>query len=773
MIKSTVAKYWTAVLERAVSARYCSGMQKRMLMTRREIKTRAKQTVKRHYMILVMTGLIAVFLGLQVSSFDNVVRMYSSERAAAADVKTGAGAGGETADMPPDAGEDGAGMANAGEEAAGMPNAGEEAAGMPNAGGEAAGIPNAGEEADGMPGQADLTDTRVAMGSVGLVDVVEHILMGDHEKGRELSEKLREAEIERSKEGSRVLGRSRGAFSKLVNGVTSGSFIVMFVSGINSLFGTDNLGSLILIMLALAGVLGFYLLVVNTYMVISARMFLESRCYEKLPIQRFVFLLRIKRWIHVSMAMLVYVVYKLLWAFTVVGGIIKSYSYYLVPYILAENPDIGGREAITISRRMMRGHKWECFVMECSFLGWNILGAFTFGLTEIFYSIPYQSAAFCEYYAELRKQAKKAGIPGAELLNDTYLYEKASGECLEKAYADVVEWKNELKSGAKRPEGIRRALSDWFGIFLESSKEERFYEENREIQVRLGMCRDVVEGRVYPGRLSRFPETVKQKRVETFHYMRHYSVWSLIMLFFLFSIFGWCWEVSIHLVLDGMFVNRGTLHGPWLPIYGAGGVLLLTLLNRLRSRPVIEFFSIIFLCGMVEYWTSYYLEVVYDGKKWWDYSGYFLNLNGRICAEGLLVFGIGGMVIVYIAAPLLDNCIQRIPKAALVWCCVVLVCLYVGDGVYSAAYPNEGKGITDYQPVSGLPGNFCVIEALEKRSEDNAGALEKRSEDNARVSRNLDGRSEEYAGDIIVSFVCIGSCLYHPVDYPVAQYLQA
>ena len=62
-----------------------------------------------------------------------------------------------------------------------------------------------------------------------------------------------------------------------MNGVTSGSFIVMFVSGINSLSGTDNLGSLILIILALAGVLAFYLLVVNTYQVISARLLLESR----------------------------------------------------------------------------------------------------------------------------------------------------------------------------------------------------------------------------------------------------------------------------------------------------------------------------------------------------------------------------------------------------------------------------------------------------------------------------------------------------------------
>lgn len=608
-------------------------------MTRKEMKARARQTVRSHYMILVMTGLIAVFLGLKSSSFDNFVRMYSSDNVAAADVDERAQTEGEA-------------------------------------------------------------DTRVAMGSVGILDVVENILMGDPEKGRELSEKIKEAEIERSKEGNRVLGRSRGALSKLVNGVTSGSFIVMFVSGINSLFGTNNLGSLLLVLLAFAGVFGFYLLVVNTYMVISARMLLESRCYEKLPIQRFAFLLRVRRWIRVSLAMLVYTVYGFLWSLTIIGGVIKYYSYYLVPYILAENPNLSGRQAITLSRKMMRGHKWECFIMECSFLGWSVLGAFTLGLTEIFYSLPYQMAAFCEYYAKLRAEAKAAGIPNAELMNDTYLYEKASGELLKEAYADVIEWKKVQEEGAGKPEGIRGVLSDWFGIFLGDSKEARSYEENRELQVRLGMCREVVEGRAYPSRLSHFPEEAKHKRMETLHYMRHYSVWSLVLLFFFFSMIGWCWEVSIHLVLDGVFVNRGTLHGPWLPIYGAGGVMLLTLLNRVRNHPVVQFFSIIFLCGMVEYWTSYYLEKVYDGKKWWDYSGYFLNLNGRICAEGLLVFGIGGMVLVYVAAPLLDNRIRGIKKSVLMWCCVMLVGLYAADCAYSARHPNEGKGITDYQPVS-------------------------------------------------------------------------
>ena len=61
------------------------------------------------------------------------------------------------------------------------------------------------------------------------------------------------------------------------------------------------------------------------------------------------------------------------------------------------------------------------------------------------------------------------------------------------------------------------------------------------------------------------------------------------------SVFGWLWEVGMHLVSYGEFVNRGALHGPWLPIYGTGAVLILTVLNRFRKNPALEFGATIVL----------------------------------------------------------------------------------------------------------------------------------------------------------------------------------
>lgn len=77
----------------------------------------------------------------------------------------------------------------------------------------------------------------------------------------------------------------------------------------------------------------------------------------------------------------------------------KHYSYFLVPYIVAENPDLTARQAIGLSRRMMRGHKWECFVFELSFIGWDVLGILTLGLSDVLFTDPYKMACFTRYYA--------------------------------------------------------------------------------------------------------------------------------------------------------------------------------------------------------------------------------------------------------------------------------------------------------------------------------------------------------------------------------------
>jgi len=86
----------------------------------------------------------------------------------------------------------------------------------------------------------------------------------------------------------------------------------------------------------------------------------------------------------------------------IIPGLIKSYSYRMVPYILADQPDLGATEAIRRSREMMKGSKWRTFVLDLSFILWWILSALTLGLVGLFYVRPYYQAANAALYRALK-----------------------------------------------------------------------------------------------------------------------------------------------------------------------------------------------------------------------------------------------------------------------------------------------------------------------------------------------------------------------------------
>lgn len=85
-----------------------------------------------------------------------------------------------------------------------------------------------------------------------------------------------------------------------------------------------------------------------------------------------------------------------------IPGIVKSYSYRMVPFILTDNPDITATEAISLSCHIMKGNKWRAFVLDLSFIGWYLLSAFTFGILSIFYVNPYVYATEAELYHAIK-----------------------------------------------------------------------------------------------------------------------------------------------------------------------------------------------------------------------------------------------------------------------------------------------------------------------------------------------------------------------------------
>ena len=184
---------------------------------------------------------------------------------------------------------------------------------------------------------------------------------------------------------------------------------------------------------------------------------------------------------------------------------------------------------------------------------------------------------------------------------------------------------------------------------------------------------------------------------------RRYTAGELTGLFFAFLAHGWLWEVGLHLVLDGELVNRGTMLGPWLPIYGSGGVLALLLLRRAAARPLRVFVLGTLLCTAIEYATGRYLLAIY-GLRWWDYSMYPLNIDGLVSPLTSMLFGLGCCAAVYAAGPAFAARFARLDRRYARALCIVLCLAFVLDFVWSAAHPNAGAGVTT------MTGGLVVID---------------------------------------------------------------
>ena len=141
----------------------------------------------------------------------------------------------------------------------------------------------------------------------------------------------------------------------------------------------------------------------------------------------------------------------------------------------------------------------------------------------------------------------------------------------------------------------------------------------------------------------------------------------LVLLFFVFSVLGWCMEVLLKYIQYHHFINRGFLIGPYCPIYGSGIVFITVMVSILSGMEssVGTTFSISFIgCGILEYAVSYYLEKKFHAR-WWDYSTKPMNLHGRIWIGNLFLFGIGGTLVIEVINPIMYSLFDRIPERSL------------------------------------------------------------------------------------------------------------
>lgn len=178
-------------------------------------------------------------------------------------------------------------------------------------------------------------------------------------------------------------------------------------------FGVVILGmGLMMVLLGLA----IGILVGNPIQVGSSRFFMCAR-ERSTRIGEMFYAFRQREFWNVVLIMLVMNVKIFLWGLLfVIPGIIKSYEYRMIPYILAENPGLPMSEVFALSREMTYGEKMNIFILELSFLPWLILSGFTCGLVGIFWVNPYMSATEAELYAVLRRRVLDSGFTNSYTL---------------------------------------------------------------------------------------------------------------------------------------------------------------------------------------------------------------------------------------------------------------------------------------------------------------------------------------------------------------------
>jgi uncharacterized membrane protein len=141
----------------------------------------------------------------------------------------------------------------------------------------------------------------------------------------------------------------------------------------------------------------------------------------------------------------------------------------------------------------------------------------------------------------------------------------------------------------------------------------------------------------------------------------------IILFFAIYSFLGWVLETVFASIVHGNFINRGFLFGPFTPIYGSGGILIISYFNRnpffIDDQSLLLIMNLIVsisLVTLLEFVTGFALERIFH-TKWWDYSDNFLNLKGYICIKYSILWGVLAFILIQVVHPIVTNLVHIIP----------------------------------------------------------------------------------------------------------------
>ncbi|MCI5971193.1 MAG: putative ABC transporter permease [Oscillospiraceae bacterium] len=205
--------------------------------------------------------------------------------------------------------------------------------------------------------------------------------------------------------------------------------------------------------------------------------------------------------------------------------------------------------------------------------------------------------------------------------------------------------------------------------------------------------------------------------------MIFYTLEKYFLYFILYAVIGWIYESILCSVTSRKFVNRGFLNGPYCPIYGAGALLNILILGKIKN-PVLLFFSSAILTCSLEYITSYAMEKMFHAR-WWDYSDSKFNIKGRVCLLGAVVFGMLSVLLILFIHPFVSKYIDSAPRFLLHIASGTLFAIFTADCVVT---------ISGFTSFNARLKEFS--EYLGKKKEDAAAEFEKFRKENVSLKLN-------------------------------------
>lgn len=160
------------------------------------------------------------------------------------------------------------------------------------------------------------------------------------------------------------------------------------------------------------------------------------------------------------------------------------------------------------------------------------------------------------------------------------------------------------------------------------------------------------------------------------------KVYLYFLLFLIYSFIGWIMEICVTFYKSKKIINRGFLIGPYCPIYGYASIIMILYLNHYKDNPLTVFLLAVVICTFIEYIISYIMEKLFNAR-WWDYSNYKFNINGRVCLINAFFFGVLGTFLVYYANPFFENLLLKINTNTLNTISLILMILFITDFIIS------------------------------------------------------------------------------------------